>query len=312
MRRKLWVVSFALVVLLGCLDARESGRQESLRCRGAEVALQVLGSGGPIPDDDRASSGYLIWIQGKARALIDLGGGVMLRFGQSGASIEDLDILAVTHLHVDHVGDLSAFLKGGYFTKRQETLPFFGPDGNERFPATDVFLRALLEPKDGAFRYLSPYLTGESAYFKVEAKNISATTKQPVQVFSNERLTLDAVGIRHGTVPSVGYLAKIGGLKIAFMGDQSAESTEFVQMAKGADILVAHHVIPETLPELQNLHRLPSQLGDLAASAQVKQMVLSHNMKRSLEKLDESLKLIQERYSGKVDVANDLSCYVLK
>ncbi len=43
-------------------------------CGTNDVAVQVLGSGGPEMKG-RASSGYLIWQQGKARVLIDTGGG---------------------------------------------------------------------------------------------------------------------------------------------------------------------------------------------------------------------------------------------
>ncbi len=31
-------------------------------CGDKPLALQILGSGGPIADDSRASSGYLLWI----------------------------------------------------------------------------------------------------------------------------------------------------------------------------------------------------------------------------------------------------------
>ena len=55
------------------------------------IALQVLGSGGPIADDGRASSGYLVWVDGTARVLIDAGGGTFLRFAEAGARFEDLD-----------------------------------------------------------------------------------------------------------------------------------------------------------------------------------------------------------------------------
>ena len=44
-------------------------------CARAEgITLQVLGSGGPIADDGRASSGYLVWFDGKSRFLVDAGG----------------------------------------------------------------------------------------------------------------------------------------------------------------------------------------------------------------------------------------------
>ncbi|MDH3622059.1 MAG: MBL fold metallo-hydrolase, partial [Gammaproteobacteria bacterium] len=67
-----------------------------------EVALQVLGSGGPIADDGRASSAYLVWVDGRARVLIDAGGGSFLRFGEAGARFEDLDFVGLSHLHTDH------------------------------------------------------------------------------------------------------------------------------------------------------------------------------------------------------------------
>ena len=69
-------------------------------CQTASLALQVLGSGGPEFDDQRASSSYLIWQNGKARVLIDIGGGAALRFEQSGANIEDLSAIVFTHLHL--------------------------------------------------------------------------------------------------------------------------------------------------------------------------------------------------------------------
>ncbi|MGB5626234.1 MAG: hypothetical protein WBM61_10910 [Woeseiaceae bacterium] len=49
------------------------------------AVLQVLDSGGPIADDGRASSSYLVWVDGVARVLIDTGGGAFLCFGETDA-----------------------------------------------------------------------------------------------------------------------------------------------------------------------------------------------------------------------------------
>ena len=54
-------------------------------CEKQGVWLQVLGSGGPELEDGRASSGYVIWQDGKARVLVDMGAGSLLRFEKSGA-----------------------------------------------------------------------------------------------------------------------------------------------------------------------------------------------------------------------------------
>ncbi len=63
-------------------------------CKG-DVALQILGSGGPVPEGHRASSGYFISIGGHSRVLVDAGGGVFLRFGEAQARIEDLRVSLV-------------------------------------------------------------------------------------------------------------------------------------------------------------------------------------------------------------------------
>jgi len=81
----------------------------------------VLGSGSPIADDARSGSGYLVWREGRALVLIDAGGGIFLRFGQSGARLEDLELIALTHFHTDHAADLPASLKGAHFSARVRT-----------------------------------------------------------------------------------------------------------------------------------------------------------------------------------------------
>ena len=72
--------------------------------------LQVLGSGGPELQDQRASASYLVWIENKPTVLVDMGGGSALRFGQAGANLADLQVILFTHLHVDHVVDFAALV----------------------------------------------------------------------------------------------------------------------------------------------------------------------------------------------------------
>src|SRR5215207_7993667 len=71
-------------------------------CPAGPPTLQILGSGGPGINSERASTSYLLWIDGRARMLIDMGGGSYLRFGQSQAKLSDISLIAVSHLHPDH------------------------------------------------------------------------------------------------------------------------------------------------------------------------------------------------------------------
>ena len=96
-------------------------------CPGSGPAVQVLGSGGPQTADKRASSAYLVWLDGKARVLVDAGGGSALRFGEAEARMADLDAVAFTHFHADHSSDFPALVKSSYFESRERPLPVFGP-----------------------------------------------------------------------------------------------------------------------------------------------------------------------------------------
>ena len=143
------------------------------------AAVQVLGSGGPIPDDARASAGYLVWLDRKARLLVDAGGGVFLRFAESGARLEDLDAIAITHVHADHVADLPALLKGGYFIERERPLHILGPSGGPHFPSIAELVRGMLDPTRGIYRYLSPYLEGGRGWFRTPVTTLEATSRVP-------------------------------------------------------------------------------------------------------------------------------------
>src|SRR5210317_86215 len=115
------------------------------------LAVQVLGSGGPIADDGRSSTAYLVWIDGAARILVDAGGGAFLRFGEAGARFDDLDFIGLSHFHTDHSADLPALLKSGFFSKRTRPLPIAGPGGAGPFPGLQGFLAAMLDDERGAY-----------------------------------------------------------------------------------------------------------------------------------------------------------------
>jgi ribonuclease BN (tRNA processing enzyme) len=152
----------------------------------SRLAVQVLGSGGPDANDARASAGYALWIDGEARLLVDAGGGIFLRFGEAKAKFETLDAIAITHLHADHVSDLAALLKSGFFSDRKRDLPIIGPSGGGDFPGMSEYMRILFDPDHGAYRYLSGYLDGSGELVKA-AVTESRLTHQEAK--SSSRIT---------------------------------------------------------------------------------------------------------------------------
>lgn len=277
-------------------------------CQSDRVKLQVLGSGGPELGDQRASSSYLVWLDGKARVMVDAGGGSSLNFEKSRAQFSDLDAVLFSHLHVDHSADWPVYVKAGFFTGRDRDLPVYGPYGNSNLPAVDKFQEALLSQ---AWPYLSNYLdNSERSEYKLPATVINAD--KSVWFQSLERINLKALNVNHGPLPAVAWRVELAGCSIVFSGDTSASSENLTRLATSADMLVAHNAIPESARGVaRRLHMPPSRIGEVAAQASVKKLVLSHRMLRTLEREPQTLDQIRKHYAGPVNFAEDLSVHDL-
>ncbi len=273
---------------------------------GAGVVLQVLGSGGPIADDGRASTGYLVWVDGRARALIDAGGGTFLRFGEAGARFEDLDFIGLSHLHTDHSADFPALIKSGSFSPRKRALPIAGPDGDGAFPGLEGFLNALFGD-GGAYAYLGSFLNGTSGKPMLVPREIAKG--EPAVAFLGDRMRVDALRVPHAIVPTVAFRVSIGDETLVFSSDQNGSDPAFVEFAKGATVLVMHMVVREDVTGVgRRLHAPPGVIGDIAAGASPGRLVLSHFMARSIAALDDNVALVRERFDGDVVLAEDLGC----
>lgn len=273
----------------------------------AGVTLQILGSGGPIADDGRASSAYLVWVDGSARALIDAGGGSFLRFGEAGADFSDLDFVGLSHMHTDHSADFPALLKSGNFSGRNRPLPVAGPDGDGVFPGLEDFLDALLNRDDGAYAYLSGFLDGKAGTPMLIPLEVPAG--EAALLWSGDGVAVDGMQVPHGIVPAVAFRVRAGDTTIVFGSDQNGSDPAFADFAKDASILVMHMVVPEDVSGVgRRLHAPPSVIGEVAEQASPEKLVLSHFMARSLEDLGGNLALVRQSYAGKLVLAEDLAC----
>lgn len=299
-----------LLVATGLSIASSMSYAIPLKPLDTDFTLQLLGSGGPITDDVRASSGEVIWWKGESKILIDAGAGVYLRFGQSGSRMEELDFLGVTHFHTDHVTDLPALLKGGYFFDRSSTLAIAGPTGEGAFPSLTNYMDAQFNHDSGAYAYLNGIYDGSDGLFPVSIQDVDFHKKTGTKVYEEDGLTIYAQGIPHGDVPTVAYRIESDKGVMVISADQNGTDESFIEFAKGADMLVMPMAIDENADAISAfMHATPSAVGKIAQAVNPKMLVLNHWMGRGLALKDEDIEIVKKYYSGPVFAGRDLSSY---
>lgn len=301
-------MSFCLLAFVSILSAGASASAQT--CTGDPVAVQILGSAGPALDPERVSSSYLLWIGDRAKMLVDMGGGAHERFGKSKAKITDLSLLAVSHVHPDHVADLPALLwLSNRF--RKESLPVVGPSGNNVAPSISTFFHRLFDDKTGVFQVMGSALGSKKAYaegsVRLDISAVDVAKKAPTTVFDRDGMTVTAFGIPHGDMPTLAFRVQTHGKSVVFSSDQTGTDPEFVKFAKGADILIMHLTIGAG--QKNPFHAAPDVVGRISQEANVKQLIVSHFGPMDLNAAIAELKKF---YTGPLIIGADMQCTPLQ
>jgi ribonuclease BN (tRNA processing enzyme) len=299
------MIRSVIVCLLALLSISSSASAQS--CVANPVAVQILGSGGPMINRDRASTSYLLWIDAHAKILVDMGGGAFLRFGQAQAKLSDLSLVAISHFHPDHVSDLPALLWLSNFT-RKEPLPIVGPSGNDLVPGFPTFLSRLFDAKNGAFQVLGttlggPPVAGVGGGVRLDVSVVDVTKAEPSTVFDRQGVTVTALGIPHGNIPTLAYRIQTRDASIVFSSDQTGTNPRFVDFARGANVLVMHLAI--AAGATSSLHAPPAVVGRVAQEAGVGRLIVSHIGQFDL---DAAIIDLKKFYTGPLTVGTDLHC----
>ena len=129
--------------------------------------------------------------------------------------------------------------------------------------------------------------------------------------FHANAISLQAIPVHHGPIPALAWRVELAGCAISFSGDMSNRYQTLAKLAQQADILIAHNAIPEAMQGAgRALHMPPSEIAQIAQQAGVKKLVLSHRMRRTLGKEQETNHIIRQKYRGPLVYANDMDVFV--
>lgn len=184
------------------------------------------------------------------------------------------------------------------------------PENAAAQPGVREFIR-LLFGAEGAWRYMNTF-----AGFGIDVHETSSAIAEravypiPVDgILDDLAVSLNAVAVPHGMMPTVAFRIDCGEESIAFSGDTSASTIELITLAKNCSLLVHDFALPERDVPDGNLHAKPSAVGRTAQESGAKMLILSHFMPAIEDELVESVEIVRREYSGRIELAKDLGTY---
>jgi ribonuclease BN (tRNA processing enzyme) len=288
--------------------------------------LITLGtSAGPPPRAHRAQTSNLLIVNG-ALYVVDAGDGVARRLAKAGINVREIGIAFITHHHDDHTAGLGTLLSVAWDQNRIKPINVYGPPRTEELvkAAVQYFtISAEIRIADGGRTVpLAQVFFGHDVGTGVvyQDANIMVTAVENSHFAFHE-------GPAAGKHKSYSYRFETPHRVIVFTGD-TGPSDAVTELAKGADVLVSEtsscqgrmqEMIDDgrwqamTPAEQAGIMRQATQghmtldvIGKMAASANVKTVVLSHLTHKPDGDYTPWAEEVRKHFSGQVLIAKDL------
>lgn len=290
--------------LAGCADGDMTARRSAVRQGGLGMQVITLGTGGPLPDPNRAGPATLVRAAGRD-FLFDCGRGVVMRAAAAGTGPAAFDTVFLTHLHSDHVTAFNDIVTTRWVMSLQPNpLKVVGPVGTRRFADRTI---EMLRDDIGYRVAHHEDLNWEPA--------CEVTEVEEGVVIDDGDVRIVAAPTDHRPVqPTVGYRIEADGKSVVIAGD-TVPCAGLARLCDGADVYVQtvlRRSLVEAVPaarfqDVLDYHSSISDAAQTAAEGGVATLVFTHLIPAPWpgtehEWADEAAAV----FSGTVIVAEDL------
>lgn len=278
-----------------------------------EIRVIALGTGTPNFRHSQASAAWLVELGNGDKFLFDIGTGSLANLAALEIPYTYLDKIFVSHLHVDHIGDLDAMYIGGWVSNRTVPLKVWGPGGREPHLGTAYAVEHLRK------MYVWD-VTGRRGNMPSAGGHIEVTefdySKSGV-VYQENGVTIRSWPAVHAIDGSVSYSLEWKGRKFVYSGD-TMPNKWFLANATDADLLIHEcylsvqqfidlkHYDPERARVIATvIHTPPQACGKLFAKLQPRMAVAYHTF-TDFNVAPGIIGGIRENYDGPLTLADDM------
>ena len=250
-----------------------------------EITVTILGSGTCVPSLRRSSCSILMKIN-ENLLLFASGAGTLRRLIEAGIEIFDVSFIFYSHFHPDHTGELVPFLFSNKY-----------PDGKRRkIPLTLVAGRGFAEFYGNLKKVYGSWIELTPGFLNIIELDNNARNMSRFGDFQVESIPVD-----HNEESIAYKITGSGGKSVVYSGDTDF-SDNLVALSKDADLLICESALPDELKAKG--HLTPSLAGEIAARANVRNLLLTHFYPEC--DLVDIEKQCRKTYDGPLLLAEDL------
>jgi ribonuclease Z len=270
-----------------------------------DFKLCTLGTSAAGPVPGRWASGQVLQI-GRRGFLLDCSEGIQVALQQNGLGWSSIDVILISHLHGDHIYGLPGLLTSWELNQRTAALTLIGPAGLEDFlrsvfqhsytrisyPIEWIVVAPLASPE---LVYETPLLTVTTLPLKHRIPTVGYLIREKERPRTMRAAAIAAYEIPFSQIPGIKMGADFitaTGTRIpnedlttdpppvrafAYCSD-TAPNPPLIPLLKGVDLLFHEATFLHELAGQAEIsgHSTARQAGEVAAAAQVGQLVIGH------------------------------------
>jgi len=278
-----------------------------------EMRVIALGTGNPNFRRAQASAAWLVELGNGEKFIFDIGTGSVANLGSLEIPFYYLNKVFVSHLHVDHIGDLDALFIGGWVANRTIPLEVWGPSGKEKQYGTQYAIDRMREMYSWDLAGRKGNMPSSGGVIKVHEFDYSKVQT----VYQENGVTIKSWPAIHTIDGSVSFSLEWSGLKFVFSGD-TAPNRWFLEESKNADMLI--HECYFTVDQLIDkkdydpkrakmvatvVHTSPTACGKIFSALEPR-IAVPYHVFTDFDIAPQLIADIRKTYDGRLSLADDM------